>query len=451
MPQARWPAPCWALPGSKKHAKGLPMSFEFAIEVKNLGKCFQIYEKPADRLKQMLLRGRGRYYREFWALKDISFKVKKGETVGIIGLNGAGKSTLLQIISGTMTPTEGSYKTNGRISALLELGAGFNPEFSGIENIKISGRLYGLSEKEIEGKINSIIEFSGIGDHVKDEVKTYSSGMFVRLAFSVVAHLEPKVLIVDEALSVGDFIFQQKCARFMKENLAETTKLLVSHDLSAISNLADRVIVLNQGRLEFIGDTQQGLALYQKIARATEVIRNDVQLESMQIQNTSDTEKVDEEWFEITESSQSGTGRIEIQKIRWSASGQRLLKTIKKNDELLLEFCILAKSIIEAPIIGYQIQDRFGNAVFGENTLSSSFEVEPMGIGIHKATIKFRWPQIAPGEYGVTVGVGNGYGSTAHTVEGWAHNVIVLVSQQTDPIHGIFNNKIQSFNIKEII
>jgi ABC-type polysaccharide/polyol phosphate transport system ATPase subunit len=425
-------------------------STEYAIEVTGLSKCYQVYDKPTDRLKQMLMRGHKQYYKEFWALNDVSFKVAKGETVGIIGLNGAGKSTLLQIISGTMAPTKGSYTTNGRISALLELGAGFNPDFSGIENIRISARLYGLTEKAIEEKINSIIEFSGIGDHVKDEVKTYSSGMFVRLAFSVVAHLEPKVLIVDEALSVGDFIFQQKCARFMKESLSETTKLLVSHDLSAISNMADRVIVLEGGRLAFIGETQQGLAMYQKIARATENIRNDVDAVNIELQNKPDTPEVNEEWLEISEPSQSGTGRIVIQKIRWSANEQSSPKIIKKNDDLLLEFCILVKSTIESPIIGYQVQDRFGNAVFGENTLSSSFEVQPMGPGIHKATINFIWPQVAPGEYGVTVGIGNGHDSTVHNVEGWAHNVIVLASQQTEPIHGIFNNRIQDFKIREI-
>ncbi len=426
------------------------MSSEYAIEVNRLGKCFQIYDKPADRLKQMLLRGKTKYYREFWALKDVSFRVRKGETIGIIGLNGAGKSTLLQILSGTMTPTEGNYYTNGRISALLELGAGFNPDFTGIENIKISGRLYGLSEKEIEDKLDSIVEFSGIGDHVKDEVKTYSSGMFVRLAFSVVAHIEPKILIVDEALSVGDFIFQQKCARFMKESLAETTKLLVSHDLSAISNMADRVIVLQGGTLAFIGETQQGLAMYQKVARATESIQNGALPTHARTENEPETPEADEEWLEISESSLSGTGRISIQKIRWSTNGQNSPKTIRKNDTLLLEFYVLAKSPIDAPIIGYQVQDRFGNAVFGENTLSSSLDVQPMALGMHKATLEIRWPQVAPGEYGITVGIGNGHDSTAHTVEGWAHNVIVLASQKTDPVHGIFNNRIHKFNIREI-
>jgi ABC-type polysaccharide/polyol phosphate transport system ATPase subunit len=426
------------------------MSSEYAIEVNGLGKCFQIFDKPSDRLKQMLLRGRTKYYREFWALKDVSFRVRRGETIGIVGLNGAGKSSLLQILSGTMMPTEGSYCTNGRISALLELGAGFNPDFTGIENIKISGRLYGLNEKEIEDKFDSIVEFSGIGDHVKDEVKTYSSGMFVRLAFSVVAHLEPKILIVDEALSVGDFIFQQKCARFMKESLAETTKLLVSHDLSAISNMADRVIVLQGGNLAFIGDTQQGLAMYQKIARATESLKNGALPAHDRPHGETHPREANEEWLEISEASRSGTGRIAIQKMRWSTNGQNSPKTIKKNDSLLLEFHVLAGAALDAPIIGYQVQDRFGNSVFGENTLSSSFDARPIAPGVHKATLKIRWPQIAPGEYGITVGIGNGHDSTAHVVECWAHNVIVLASQQTDPVHGTFNNKINEFNIIEI-
>ena len=188
-----------------------PDSAEYAIEVKGLGKCYQIYEKPSDRLKQMLVRGRKQYYKEFWALKDVSFKIKKGETVGIIGRNGSGKSTLLQMICGTLNPTGGEVKVNGRVAALLELGAGFNPEFSGVENVYMAASLYGLSKEEVDQRFDAIATFADIGDHIHQPVKTYSSGMYVRLAFAIAAHLEPDILILDEVLAVGDADFQKKC------------------------------------------------------------------------------------------------------------------------------------------------------------------------------------------------------------------------------------------------
>jgi ABC-type polysaccharide/polyol phosphate transport system ATPase subunit len=188
-----------------------PDTTEYAIEVNALSKCYQIYDKPSDRLKQMLMRGRKQYYKEFWALKDVSFKIKKGETVGIIGRNGSGKSTLLQMICGTLNPTGGEVKVNGRVAALLELGAGFNPEFSGVENVYMAASLYGLSKEEVDQRFEAIATFAEIGDHIHQPVKTYSSGMYVRLAFAVIAHVDADILVVDEALAVGDAVFTQKC------------------------------------------------------------------------------------------------------------------------------------------------------------------------------------------------------------------------------------------------
>ena len=192
-----------------------PDNTEYAIEVTGLSKCYQIYDKPSDRLKQMLMRGRKQYYKEFWALKDVSFKIKKGETVGIIGRNGSGKSTLLQMICGTLNPTGGGVKVNGRVAALLELGAGFNPEFSGVENVYMAASLYGLSKEEVDQRFEAIATFADIGEHIHQPVKTYSSGMYVRLAFAVIAHVDADVLVVDEALAVGDAYFTQKCFRFI--------------------------------------------------------------------------------------------------------------------------------------------------------------------------------------------------------------------------------------------
>ncbi len=222
---------------------------EYAIEVNGLGKCYQIYDKPSDRLKQMLVRGRKQYYKEFWALKDVSFKIKKGETVGIIGRNGSGKSTLLQMICGTLNPTGGEVKVNGRVAALLELGAGFNPEFSGVENVYMAASLYGLSKEEVDQRFDAIATFADIGDHIHQPVKTYSSGMYVRLGFAIVANIDAEILIVDEALAVGDVLFQQKCLRFLKhfENSGNTT-LFVSHDHAMVNSLCSDVLYLKRNK-----------------------------------------------------------------------------------------------------------------------------------------------------------------------------------------------------------
>lgn len=223
------------------------MSSDTVIKVENLSKCYQIYDKPRDRLLQMLSQGRKKYYREFWALDKVSFEVSRGETVGIIGKNGSGKSTLLQLICGTLNPTSGSIKTNGKIAALLELGAGFNPEFTGKENVFLSASLYGLAQNEIQAKLPSITKFADIGEHFDQPVKTYSSGMYVRLAFSVIAHVDADVLVVDEALAVGDLFFQQKCMRFLHEFKARGGSLIfVSHDTAAVSALCERAILLSR-------------------------------------------------------------------------------------------------------------------------------------------------------------------------------------------------------------
>lgn len=228
------------------------------IQVENLGKCYRIYNTPKDRLKQAIWRTRRQYYREFWALRHVNFTVRRGETLGIIGRNGSGKSTLLKMICDTLTPTEGSVEAHGRIAALLELGSGFNPEFTGKENIAINARLLGLSEKEVEEKFDQIVEFSEVGQFIDQPVKTYSSGMFVRLAFAIASHSNPDILIVDEALSVGDIAFQNKCiSRIKKLRDAGLTLLFVSHDLSTLQLICDRAIWIHEGKLKDTGDPVQ--------------------------------------------------------------------------------------------------------------------------------------------------------------------------------------------------
>ena len=247
---------------------------DIAISVKNLSKCFQIYETPRDRLKQFVLPRLQRFagktpkqhYREFWALKDVSFEIKKGETVGIVGRNGSGKSTLLQIICGTLTPTSGSVETRGRVAALLELGSGFNPEFTGRENVYMNAAVLGLSQQEIDQRFDDIVAFADIGDFIEQPVKTYSSGMMVRLAFAVAINVDPEILIVDEALSVGDELFQRKCfsrIESIKNNGA--TILFVSHSASMINQLCDKAMLLDRGGLLLNGSARNVTKYYHQL------------------------------------------------------------------------------------------------------------------------------------------------------------------------------------------
>lgn len=267
---------------------------EIAIRVSNLSKCYQIYDTPRDRLKQFLVprlqkmtgHASKQYYREFWALKDVSFEIKKGETVGIIGRNGSGKSTLLQMICGTLSPTSGRIQTNGRIAALLELGSGFNPEFTGRENVFLNAAVLGLTQEETESKYNAIVAFADIGDFLNQPVKTYSSGMAVRLAFAVAINVDPQILVVDEALSVGDELFQRKCfsrIEAIKKNGA--TILFVSHAGGTIVELCDHAILMDTGEKLAMGSPKAIVGNYQKLiyapAEKQQEIRQSIQTTSV--------------------------------------------------------------------------------------------------------------------------------------------------------------------------
>lgn len=240
------------------------MSCKSAIKVTHLDKCYQLYAQPKDRLKQFLWRGKRQFFKEFWALHDINFEVMPGEVIGIVGRNGAGKSTLLQLICGTLTPSQGEVAVNGRIAALLELGAGFNAEFSGRENIFMSASIMGLSDAEIAARYDEIVEFSGIADFIDQPVKTYSSGMYVRLAFSVAINVDPDILVIDEALSVGDGAFARKSfARIMQLKNEGKTILFCSHSLYQVEALCDRAIWIDKGEVKMIGHVEHTVMCYQ--------------------------------------------------------------------------------------------------------------------------------------------------------------------------------------------
>ena len=239
---------------------------EYAIQVQNVEKMYKLYDKPTDRLKESLGFSKKKRYKEHFALNNVSFNVKKGETVGIIGTNGSGKSTILKIITGVLNPTGGNIVVDGRISALLELGAGFNGEYTGIENVCLNGAMIGFTKEEIDEKLQDIIDFADIGDFINQPVKTYSSGMFVRLAFAVAINIDPEILIVDEALSVGDVFFQAKCYhKFEEFKKMGKTILFVSHDLGSIGKYCDRVVLLNKGKKLNEGTPKEMIDIYKKL------------------------------------------------------------------------------------------------------------------------------------------------------------------------------------------
>lgn len=260
------------------------MKSDIVISVKKLSKSYRLYDRPQDRLKQGLFRGSKQYYREFWALRDITFEVRKGETIGIIGRNGSGKSTLLQIIAGTLRPTAGEVQVNGRVAALLELGSGFNPEFTGRENVYLNGAIFGLSRQEMDKRFDTIAAFAEVGDFIDQPLKTYSSGMAVRLAFAVQVMIPKDVLIVDEALAVGDELFQRKCYAKIEEFKKQGgTILFVSHSGAAIVELCDRAILMDAGECLLIGSSKKVVNLYQKLIYAPASKKEEIRREITEI------------------------------------------------------------------------------------------------------------------------------------------------------------------------
>ncbi|KPB01220.1 ABC transporter ATP-binding protein [Ahrensia marina] len=429
------------------------MSSETMISVNELSKCYMMYDKPEYRLWQMLWRTRKAWSRDFWALRDITFDVRKGETVAVIGRNGSGKSTLLQLICNTLEPTRGNVQVGGKIAALLELGAGFNAEFTGRENIYLNGAILGMEKSEMDARFQSIIDFADIGDFLNQPVKTYSSGMYVRLAFAVAIHCQPEVLIIDEALAVGDFLFQQKCSRFMKEQFSDVTKLLVTHDMAAVANMADRAIVLHQGKLIYDGDPQSAIREYQIVARGGKHvthIASDKHADNSEKSNEDILKAYAErDWITINEHTLSGSLRARIRKCAYEVDGVSGVGAIGSGQQLVIDFEASIEGHLDQVIVGYQVQDRFGSVIFGENSMSSDFSLPNLDAGTWRFSLMFDWPIVAPGKYAVTLGIGSGYDALSHSIECWAHNVIILDSSSDVDVHGLFNVEISQLTVKE--
>lgn len=337
-----------------------------AIKVDHLSKVYKLYDRNRDRLKESLHIGKNIHVREHYALNDVSLEVYQGETVGIIGTNGSGKSTILKIITGVLNPTCGDLTINGRISALLELGAGFNMEFTGIENIYLNGTMIGFTEEEIDAKLQDILDFADIGDFVNQKVKTYSSGMFVRLAFAVAINIDPEILIVDEALSVGDVFFQNKCYRKFEDFKKQgKTILFVSHDLGSISKYCDRVVLLEKGHKLAEGEPKEIIDMYKKVLVG--------QLDASS--NTSKSEEFAEgkQWKDLMQlnpnKDEYGSGLAEFTDYCAYDNSGEITNTIIKGEEFTVKVKVRFFESIQDPIFALSFKNMQGTEITGTNTM----------------------------------------------------------------------------------
>ena len=409
-----------------------------------VSKCYLVYDRPEHRLLQGLWRGRKRFYREFWALHELSFEVFRGETVGIIGHNGSGKSTLLQIICGTLSPTHGDVTVGGRVAALLELGSGFNPEFTGRENVYLNGTILGLSRHQIDARFEQIAQFAEIGDFIDQPVKTYSSGMIVRLAFAVIAHVDADVLVIDEALAVGDALFTQKCLRFLRGFQERGTILFVSHDTGAVLNLCKRALWLSQGRLVQAGAAKDVVEAYMRANVEIAQRRAESSASSPPGRPAASSATAPDSVAAgtatsagaspagATSVSQSGAaagagdgvtgpattagstpfgaGGARVESVSVIGAKGTPTTMVRGGERITLRVGITAVRAVSSAIVGFNFKDRLGQVLFGQNTCTAT-EQAPVALaaGAHAvAEFTFEMPQLRTGKYSIDIAVAEG-------------------------------------------
>jgi len=442
-------------------------SNDIAIRVDNVSKCYTLYDAPRDRLKQFILPRLQRvtggparnYYREFWALKDISFEVKRGETVGIVGRNGSGKSTLLQLICGVLAPSSGLVETRGRVAALLELGSGFNPEFTGRENVYMNGSVLGLTKEEIDAHFDNIAAFADIGEFIEQPVKTYSSGMLMRLAFSVIAHVDADTLVIDEALAVGDAAFSRKCMRYLRGFMEAGSVLFVSHDTSAIRGLCNRAIWLEQGQviadndpkpvseqyLKYIYELQQGPSAPLPTANSAHAAVKDARVQRMPLRDMRQDfinrtpYRNDIQIFDLTDAARSfGLGGVELHTVTLTDLAGTPLSWVVGGEGVELQIRAEAVQPLNRVIVGFALKDRLGQYLFGDNThltyIDERASVDP-GQQIY-VTFRFRMPVLKAGEYSFDVAIADGV-QLDHTQQLWVHDALALRSVSSSVCNGL--------------
>jgi ABC-type polysaccharide/polyol phosphate transport system ATPase subunit len=386
-----------------------------AVRVESVSKQYRIYDRPADRLKETLTRGRWKAHREFWALKDISFNVEAGATTGIVGPNGSGKSTLLQIITGTLEPTHGSVSIEGRVAALLELGAGFNPEFTGIENIFMNASLMGFSGSETEKLLPEIASFAEIGDFIYQPLKTYSSGMYVRLAFAAAIAVAPQILIIDEALAVGDAVFQHRCMRRIKEMQENgTTILFVSHDPASVRALCNRAILLNQGEKIAEGSPPDVLNRYQKIIMARQQAYEASAKPSEATANEFSERKV----APLSYVYRHGDRSAEVLHVELLDGALRPIELVETGEPLVVRIVYVAHDDLDDVVCGFLIRNRHGIHVYGTNTEIQEVPFTRVQRGeLTEVTFEFNcW--LAPEMFSLCVAVHSGAGVSFDWLDG---------------------------------
>lgn len=347
------------------------MSEKYAIQVQHVDKMYKLYDNPMDRLKESLGLTKKQRYKEHFALKDVNFNVKKGETVGIIGTNGSGKSTILKIITGVLNPTQGQIVVDGRISALLELGAGFNMEYNGIENVYLNGTMIGFTREEIDAKLQDILDFADIGDFVYQPVKTYSSGMFVRLAFAVAINIDPEILIVDEALSVGDVFFQMKCYKKFEEfKKMGKTILFVSHDLGSIAKYCDRVVLLNKGVKLDEGNPKEMIDLYKKVMvnQLDSPLSNDNGKEP-EVQEVTEEKEWKSSLNLNPKAEEYGNGLAQILDFAVLDEEGMITNSVIKGQKCTIKMKVRFNERVQDPIIAFTIKNLQGTEITGTNTM----------------------------------------------------------------------------------
>lgn len=444
---------------------------EIAIRVTGIGKRYHIYDRPQDRLKQSIMpylrhlvgRQARNYFRDFWALQDISFDLRKGETMGIIGRNGSGKSTLLQIICGTLFPTVGEVEVNGRVAALLELGAGFNPEFTGRENVYMNGTLMGLTGKEIDERFDRIAAFADIGEFIEQPVKAYSSGMFVRLAFAIIAHVDADILVVDEALAVGDAVFTQKCMRYIRKFQENGALLFVSHDMGSIINLCQNAIWLGNGRICQSGPSKQVSEAYLQYT-LQEICGEEAKLTSIP-QDKPSKLAADEEYAPppvlLAYEAQVSVRDNILDASGWRTGGAEIVSVHLDHIEPGVEgiFCggervrmsIHARAIqpLDQPILGFLVRDRLGQDLFGENTLPFT-NLNPLPVSAGQSFFGefiFRLPMLPNGQYAVMVSVANG-DLCDNVQHHWLHDALIVNVSSSKVRYGLVGVSFEQVSLK---
>ncbi len=397
-----------------------------AVEFKGVSKSYAIYDSPGDRLRELATFNRIRYHRDFWALRDISFTISRGETFCVIGENGAGKSTLLQILAGILQPTQGCVAVNGRISALLELGSGFNPEFTGRDNVYMNGAIVGFSSRDMDAKYPAIQQFAEIGDFINQPVKTYSSGMVVRLAFAVAIHVDPEVLLVDEALSVGDIYFRQRCMRKVHELRAQgTTIVFVSHAIGDVKAVGDRCVWLEEGRIRELGATEGVVAKY----LAAMVEKDSAYLTSRSPAPAPRSGRLVAP--EVVDripniDHRFGDGRAEVLGIAVLDPAGRPVQLLEPGSQIVVRISVRAKEQITRPNVGFMLRNHLGMDFSGTNTSREGFELPSMAPGdVFTVDFHIRLPHLYPAFFSFSPAIADG---THHSYKmcDWIDNAITL-------------------------